>query len=141
METQDRLNLQQEFKHCDLFLVENKAILIIKATDTYIPIEEFKQVFSQASDLIQKHNIRKVIFDKRRMRVFHQPSMEWYYVQWKEDLLAQGMNVHRKLLPDDVVFKKSVELGKVKIMEKYPDLRLSEMDIQYFDDLQEAIDH
>jgi hypothetical protein len=33
------------------------------------------------------------------------------------------------------------ELGKAKIMEKYPQLRLDEMDIQYFDDLQEAIDH
>lgn len=139
METQDRLDLQEEFKHCDLFLVEHKPILIIKATDTYIPIEEFKQVFSQASHLIQKHDVKKVIFDKRRMRVFHQPSMEWYYVQWKEELLAQGMSVHRKLLPDDEVFRKSVELGKAKIMEKYPQFRLSEMDIKYYDDLQEAI--
>lgn len=140
METQDRLNLQVEFKHCDLLLVEHKPILIIQATDTYIPIEEFKQVFSKASALIREHKISKVIFDKRRMRVFHQPSMEWYYVTWKEELLALGMKVHRKLLPDDDVFKKSVELGKAKIMEKYPQFRLSEMDIRYFDGLQEAID-
>ncbi len=140
METQDRLDLQEEFKHCDLFLVENKPILIIKAMDTYIPIEEFKQVFSQASALVREHKVQKVIFDKRRMRVFHQPSMEWYYVEWKADLLTEGMRTHRKLLPDDAVFRKSVELGKAKIKEKYPDLRLSEMDIQYFDGLQEAID-
>lgn len=141
METQDRLDLQEEFQHCDLFLVEHKPVLIIKATDTYIPIEEFQKVFSKASELITTHKIQKVIFDKRRMRVFHQPSMEWYYVQWKEGLLTEGMKVHRKLLPDDEVFRKSVELGKAKIMEKYPDIRLSEMDIQYFDNLQEAIDH
>ncbi|MDF9800135.1 hypothetical protein OKW21_005398 [Catalinimonas alkaloidigena] len=140
METQDRLDLQEEFKHCDLYLVENKPILIIKATDTYIPIEEFKQVFSKATELIREHQVRKVIFDKRRMKVFHQPSMEWYYKDWKEELLALEMKTHRKLLPDDEVFKKSVELGKLKINEKYPGLRLSEMDIRYFDDLQEAID-
>lgn len=140
METQDRLDLQQEFKHCDLYLVENKPVLIIKATDTYIPIEEFKQVFAKASALVKEHKVKKVIFDKRRMRVFHQPSMEWYYKDWKEGLLAEGMKTHRKLLPDDEVFKKSVELGKAKINEKYPELRLDEMDIRYFDDLQKAID-
>lgn len=141
METQDRLELLEEFKHCDLYLVENKAVLIIKATDTYIPIEEFKQAFEKATSLVKDRQIKKVIFDKRRMRVFHQPSMEWYYKDWKEGLLGLGMSTHRKLLPDDEVFKKSVELGKAKINEKYPELRMSEMDIQYFDDLQEAIDN
>jgi hypothetical protein len=140
METRDRLELQQEFEHCDIFTVENKAVLIIKATSNYIPIEEFKEVFAQATSLIDTLHIEKIIFDKRRMRVFHQPSMEWYYVQWKEELLNKGIKTHRKLLPDDEVFQKSVELGKAKINEKYPDLRLKEMDIQYYDDLQEAID-
>ncbi|WKN32819.1 hypothetical protein PZB74_05605 [Porifericola rhodea] len=141
METQDRLDLQEEFKHCDIFTVENKPVLIIKATDTYIPIEEFQKVFLRAAELIKEHQIKKVIFDKRRMSVFHQPSMEWYYKEWKESLLPYGMHVHRKLLPEDKVFRKSVELGKAKIKEKYPQLKVNEMDIRYFEDMQEAIDN
>jgi hypothetical protein len=140
MEIRERLDLQEEFEHSDIFLVENKPILIIKASDSYIPIEEFKELFAKASELIRTHNIQKIIFDKRRLQVFHQPSMEWYYVHWKEALLNEGIKAHRKLLPNDQVFKKSVELGKAKIMEKYPRIRLKEMDIRYYDSLQEAID-
>lgn len=140
METQDRLELHKEFAHTDLFLVKNKPVLIIKASDSYIPIEEFKEVFAAASQVIESRPIEKIIFDKRRLQVFHQPSMEWYYVHWKEALLAKGIKTHRKLLPNDQVFQKSVELGKARIMEKYPRIRIAEMDIQYFDDLQEAID-
>lgn len=140
METRERLELKEEFEHSDIFLVENKPIIIIKASDNYIPIEEFKKLFAKATELIREHNIQKVIFDKRRLQVFHQPSMEWYYVHWKEALLKEGLKTHRKLLPDDKVFQKSVELGKAKIMEKYPRIRLDEMDIQYFDTLQDAVD-
>ncbi|MFP4089965.1 MAG: hypothetical protein ACLFUB_18715 [Cyclobacteriaceae bacterium] len=140
METRDRLELYQEFEHTDIFLIKDKPVLIIKASDTYIPIEEFKEVFAAASRIIENRPIQKIIFDKRRLQVFHQPSMEWYYVHWKDALLEKGIKSHRKLLPNDQVFQKSVELGKARIMEKYPRIRVAEMDIQYFDDLQEAID-
>lgn len=141
METRERLELKEEFEHSDIFFVENRPVLIIKASDTYIPIEEFKLLFARATELIKEHGIQKVIFDKRRLQIFHQPSMEWYYVHWKEELLQEGVNTHRKLLPDDQIFKKSVELGIAKIKEKYPHIRLSEMDIRYFDTLQEAIEN
>ncbi len=141
METRERLEIKEEFEHSDIFFVENRPVLIIKASDTYIPTEEFKSLFTKATELIKEHGIQKVIFDKRRLQTFHQPSMEWYYVHWKEDLLQEGVNTHRKLLPDDQIFKKSVELGIAKIKEKYPHIRLSEMDIQYFDTLQEAIEN
>ena len=140
METRERLDLKAEFEHSDIFLTEGKPILIIKASDSYIPIEEFKKLFARATELIREHKVQKIIFDKRRLQVFHQPSMEWYYVHWKDALLNEGVSLHRKLLPDDQVFKKNVELGKAKIMEKYPRIRLEEMDIRYYDTLQEAID-
>jgi hypothetical protein len=140
METQDRLELYREFDHTDIFLVENKPILIIQASDTYIPIEEFKEVFATATQITEQQNIEKIIFDKRKLRVFHQPSMEWYYVHWKDALFDKGIKTHRKLLPDDQVFHKNVELGKARIMEQYPRIRVAQMDIQYFDQLQDAID-
>lgn len=140
METRERLDLQAEFDHSDIFLVEDKPILIIKASDTYIPIEEFKELFAKATELIRERKIKKVIFDKRRLQVFHQPSMEWYYVYWKDALFEEGVKSHRKLLPNDQVFQKNVELGKAKIMEKYPRIRINEMDIRYYDTLQDAID-
>ncbi len=112
---------------------------MIEATNTYIPIDEFKKIFLKAEEVARERSIRKVIFDKRKLEVFHQPSMEWYFTTWKEALLDLGVATHRKLLPEDFTFRKSVKLGQMKIREKYPDLRINEMDIQYAETMDEAL--
>ena len=139
MEVRANLKLVQAFHYADIYVVEDQPILIIEATGTYIPIDEFKEVFHKAEEVVRKEEIQKVIFDKRKLEVFHQPSMEWYFTTWKETLLGLGVKTHRKLLPDDVTFRKSVEIGRKRIREKYPDLHTEEMDIQYADTLEEAI--
>lgn len=114
-------------------------VLIVESTNTYIPINEFKKIFTKAAEVVQERGIQKVIFDKRKLEVFHQPSMEWYFTSWKESLLDHGMNTHRKLLPNDFTFRQSVKIGRMKIHEKYPELRTAQMDIRYTEDLEEAI--
>ena len=139
MEVRDSFKLVQAFDYADIYVVEGQPILVIEATDAYIPIDEFKQIFTKAEEVVQAESIEKVIFDKRKLEVFHQPSMEWYYTTWKESLLKRGVKTHRKLLPEDTTFRKSVEIGRKKIHEKYPDLHLSDMDIQYAESLTEAV--
>ena len=139
MEVRDSYQLVQAFGYADIYLVKGQAILVIEATSTYIPVDEFKKIFAKATVAVQENQIQKVIFDKRALEVFHQPSMEWYFTAWKEELLDHGMKVHRKLLPNDFAFRQSVKIGKMRIFEKYPDLRTDEMDIQYTESLEEAI--
>lgn len=123
------------FRHCD-----NK-FMVCQATASYVPIEHFKSAFESMPPLVEKYGIEKFIFDKRALRAFHQPSMEWYYVAWKKELLALGLSLHRKILPDEEWFKRCVEAGKADIIKKHPDLPLDKIDIQYFDTLQECIKH
>ena len=139
MEVRDSFKLAQAFDHADIYVVEDQPILIIEATDVYLPIDEFKKIFAKAEEIVREKGIEKIIFDKRALQVFHQPSMEWYFTTWKEALLALGVKTHRKLLPDDPTFRKSVEIGRKKIYEKHPDLHPGQMDIKYAESLEEAI--
>lgn len=139
MEVRNSFKLVQAFDHADLYVVEDQPILVIEATNAYIPIDEFKKVFTKAEEVVREQSIQKVIFDKRKLQVFHQPSMEWYFSTWKEKILDLGMTTHRKLLPEDFTFRQSVKLGRMKIQEKYPDLRTDQMDIQYAESMEEAI--
>ncbi len=139
MEVRDSYQLVQAFDYADMYLLKDQPILVIEATSTYIPVDEFKKIFTKATVMVQENEIRKVIFDKRTLQVFHQPSMEWYFTAWKEKLLDHGMKVHRKLLPNDFAFRQSVKIGRMRISEKYDNLRTDEMDIQYVESLEEAV--
>ncbi|QSE99338.1 hypothetical protein JR347_05450 [Fulvivirga lutea] len=120
--------------------MENTHTLVVAATGTYITIDEFKSIFNYIGELVKSHKITKLVFDKRKLNVFHQPSMEWYFVEWKEKMFDLGLKTHRKILPEDQVFRQSVKIGRQQIAEKYPNGKFNEMDIQYFENLDDAIE-
>ena len=139
MEVQNFFKLVSAFDHADVYLIENQPMLVVEATNTHIPIDEFKEIFLKVQEVASEQTIQRVIFDKRKLEVFHQPSMEWYFSQWKEAMLDLGTKTHRKILPNDFSFRQSVKLGRIKIREKYPDLRTDQLDIQYAESLVEAV--
>ena len=118
----------------------NPESLVIEATSTYIPIEQFKTLFLSMENLVRDKGVKKIIFDKRALRVFHQPSMEWYFVEWKEKMAAIGVTEHVKILPDDEVFCQSVLLGRQAIDREYPNAEYHKLSIKYADSIQEALD-
>ncbi len=141
MSARSSLQLIQAFDYADIYFVKEEPILVVEAVTTYIPIDEFKIVFDKVQQVAQEQSIHKVIFDKRKLTVFHQPSMEWYFTEWKEAVYDLGIKVHRKILPEDFSFRQSAKIGQIRIREKYPELRTSRMDIQYVESLEEAIRH
>lgn len=132
--------LEKEFKHAKLSRVaELPHIMIVEASSPYIPIEDFKEIFEEVYNSAAKKTITKLIFDKRNLTVFHQPSMEWYFVDWKERVFELGLKTHRKILPDNAIFKHSVKIGRDKIKQMYPNGKFTLMDIQYSDSIEAAI--
>jgi hypothetical protein len=85
----------------NVYLLTEKQTLICELTEEYVTIEDFKEIFSETNAFIEKHQIKKFIFDKQHLRVFHQPSMEWYFLYWKKEIFDLGLKVHRKILPQD----------------------------------------
>lgn len=124
-----------------VFLLPDKQIMICELTKEYVPIEDFREIFSETVPLIEKYKVKKFIFDKQNLRVFHQPSMEWYFVFWKQEVYAKGLTIHRKILPQDqVAFNLAVEAGRAKIMSEYKDTVIPLLDIQYKTSILEAIE-
>jgi hypothetical protein len=142
MEQTLTLRLEKEFSHTKVETVEDVAgVAVVTATDKYIPIEVFKDTFNFIGDLVKSKGIKKLVFDKRALTVFHQPSMEWYFIEWKEEMFSFGLKTHRKLLPNDKIFVQSVKIGRRSIESKFPEGKYKEMDIQYFDSIEEAVEN
>jgi hypothetical protein len=115
-------------------------VAIVTAKTEYIPIQEFKGIFEAIGDLVKEKSVSKLVFDKRNLSVFHQPSMEWYFTEWKEKMFTLGLKTHRKILPTNEVFRQSVKIGRDKINKAYPNGKFHQMDIGYAETLEEAIE-
>jgi len=133
------LEMQNEYFKC--FRDEEKNFLICETQTTYLPVEEFVDFFEKMTPIIKEYQISKFIFDKRSLRAFHQPTMEWYFVEWKQKLMEFGLTVHRKILPEEGWFKKAVEAGRSSIEKSHPEFPFDKLDIQYFNTIEDCIRH
>ncbi|MDF9797297.1 hypothetical protein OKW21_002560 [Catalinimonas alkaloidigena] len=122
------------------FLKDKKIVLCTLKSD-YVPIKHFKDTFSKISELVDQGFNQKFIFDKRSLKAFHQPSMEWYFVVWKKVMFEKGLKIHRKILPPEPWFKKSVEIAKLQINREHEDLIVDLLDIKYCNTIEEAVEN
>ena len=129
--------LQSRF--ANVYANDAAGIVVCVLHGDYVPIEFFKDTFNRISEVITSGSYHKFVFDKRSLRTFHQPSMEWYYIHWKKDMLAHGVKEHRKILPEIDWFKKAVMIAKDQLMEQYPSNVIDQLNIKYCDSIEEAI--
>jgi hypothetical protein len=122
-----------------MFLKEEKMGLI-QAIAEYIPINKFKEVFELAAEMIEEYALESLIFDKRGLTSFHQPTMEWYFVHWKPRVRKMGLTNHYKILPSEEWFKKCVEAGRKQILDKHSETIFEGISIQYVNLISEAIE-
>lgn len=119
---------------------EELKMVICTAKSDYIPISAFKNIFISISGHIDKYPIRYFLFDKRSLRTFHQPSMEWYFAIWKPEMKMKGLSDHFKILPKLEWFEKAVEAGKHEIFQKYGKDILNGIQVTYVESVEGAID-
>ncbi|GMQ31569.1 hypothetical protein [Algoriphagus confluentis] len=128
-----------EERYARVSVSAEKKIVVCELLADYIPIEDFQSIFLQIGEIVKAGNFEKFIFDKRSLRAFHQPTMEWYFIHWKKDMLAFGLKTHRKILPAEKWFEKMVQIAKEQILQNYPDNIIDQLDIKYCDSIEEAI--
>jgi len=116
------------------------GMILCVATEEYIPIEDFKAIFMRMSEILEEFPAKHLVFDKRKLTTFHQPSMEWYFAVWKPQVKPKGLSSHYKLLPDADWFAKAVEAGKNEIYEKYGTALLEGITVNYRDTLEDVIE-
>jgi hypothetical protein len=122
-----------------VFHLPARYTAICVLTATYVPIADFKLLFYTIAEDIKRYQITRFIFDKRALRTFHQPSMEWYFVHWKQEMYKHNLTTYRKLLPQDKWFEQAVMIGKAKILSSYPDTIIPQLDIRYCQSIQQAL--
>ena len=131
--------LENKGPFSSLYFNKNLKMAICFADEEYIPIDNFKEMFLHISVLIDKFEIKHLVFDKQKLRTFHQPSMEWYFVVWKPSIKNKGLVNHYKILPQFDWFEKAVEAGKYEIFQKFSKEILNGINITYVNSVDEAI--
>jgi len=127
-------------KYTTLSYNEELSMVICTADSEYIPIGEFKKVFLYVSEFANSSKISYFVFDKRNLRTFHQPSMEWYFAIWKPILKMKGLVNHYKILPELPWFSKAVEAGKHEIFQRYGNNLLDGINITYINSIEELLE-
>lgn len=133
-------NLENKGPFSSLFFNKQLKMAICIADEEYIPIDNFKEMFLHLSAMIETIEIKYLIFDKQKLRTFHQPSMEWYFAVWKPIIKSKGLTNHFKILPKLDWFEKAVEAGKYEILQKFSKDILNGITISYVKTVEEAID-
>jgi len=128
-----------EQRYARVWFNRSRKTIICELLTDYVPIEDFKEAFLEIGELVKTGGFEKFIFDKRALRAFHQPTMEWYFIHWKKEMLGYGVKTHRKILPEEKWFEKMVQIAKAQILTQYPDNIIGQLDIAYCDTLEVAI--
>ena len=115
-------------------------IILCELKAEYVPIEHFKDTFYRIEELVSSGINHKLILDKRSLKAFHQPSMEWYFVHWKKNMYNKGLKVYRKILPPEAWFRAAVINAREQILREYPHNIIDRLDIKYCESIQEAIE-
>jgi hypothetical protein len=136
---EEGFSVSYDSRFSTVYINPEKGIIFCQLNEEYTPIENFKETFNQISVQAKKDQYSKFIFDKRALRTFHQPSMEWYFITWKQEMLKLGISKHRKILPELEWFKKAVQIAKIDLEVKFPDNVFKQLDIQYCNSIEEAI--
>lgn len=121
------------------YINKKEKTIACEITADYVPISRFKQVFEMLADEIREGGYERFVFDKSHLRTFHQPSMKWYFTEWKTEVLDFGVNKHFKVLPKLDYFRKSVEAARKPLLAKYPKEVLDKIRIEYFETVEEAV--
>jgi hypothetical protein len=120
-------------RHGVIFYDPNHHAVVLLAQATYLPYEHFLRFLQTIEQLAERQPVEVMVFDKSSLKIFHQPSMEWYHVVWKENMYRKGLRIYRKVLPPDPLFKESV-----RIERENPGFQIGKFDIRYAGSLQEA---
>lgn len=136
---ENNFELMFEMRYARVYANPEKGMLICELLADYVPIEDFKDTFNHITSIAEGGKFEKFIFDKRALRAFHQPSMEWYFLNWKNKMLEFGINKHRKILPEEKWFEKMVMIAKDQIIKNNPDNIIHLLDIKYCNSIEEAI--
>jgi|GEM_PF-7004584 len=114
---------------------------IVSIHGAFIPMTEYQQTLEKIGELVKQEKVHKLIVDARQLVAYHQPSVEWSFLNWKREMSTYGLNSYRYVVPNSGEYRKNLENGIQKIRRDHPDTDLLDrMDLAYCRSLEEAVE-
>jgi hypothetical protein len=138
--TRNRLEEVLRTRHAVCYNIEgSEDAFVIEATSAHIPKTQFQEMFITIGQNIIKSGCRKVIFDMSMLQFYYEPTFDWFFTVWKERMFYHGISCYRIILPHIEIIREGVEKSRKKAYEIFPDEKYWEMDIQYTDTVEDAL--
>ncbi|EAY31973.1 hypothetical protein [Microscilla marina] len=141
--------IKEECKNYDyqvIFVSEQVNILYLPSKDVIvcqlnadINITLFKEAILKMGEFIKQHQVKNLVMDKRNMVTLHLPSMQWFYLSWMEQMYKDGLTTFHKILPNNELFKFSLQMGKDKIVADNPQVDPAKVETHYYKNLHEVL--
>ena len=114
---------------------------IVSIHGAYIPMTDYQQTLEKLGELVKQEKVQKLIVDARQLVAYHQPSVEWSFLNWKQEMRTHGLNSYRYVLPNTGEYRRNLEHGIQKIRREHPNTDvLDRMDMAYCRSLEEAVE-
>lgn len=114
---------------------------IVSIHGAFIPMTDYQQTLEKLGELVRQEKVQKLIVDARQLLAYHQPSVEWSFLNWKRQMHEHGLNRYRYILSSTGEYRKNLENGLQKIRREHPEPTvLDQMDLAYCQSLEEAVE-
>jgi hypothetical protein len=121
------------------FLPANETA-IFRIHGAFIPMTDYQAALDKLSELVQQDKVQKLVVDAPKLVAYHQPSVEWSFVNWKKRMEPHGLRQYRYVLPDSGEYRRSLQDGLRKIGREHPDTGIDRLDLAYCRTLDEAVE-
>ncbi len=114
---------------------------IVSIHGAFIPMTDYQQTLEKLGELVRQEKVHKLIVDAQQLVAYHQPSVEWSFLNWKREMRNHGLTSYRYVLPNGGEYRKNLENGIRKIRRDHPNMEvLDRMDLTYCHSLEEAVE-
>jgi hypothetical protein len=117
-------------KYVEINALKEEGILTVKFIG-FIPLEEFKKVLQVEYELIEKHQLTKVLIDIRELSTYASGAPELIKEEWFPKVKSLGMKFIAFVQPQAALAK----MGMKKAHNVSPDTQIN---MQHFGSMEEA---
>ncbi len=114
---------------------------IVSIHGAFIPMTDYQQTLEKLGELVKQEKVQKLIVDARQLLAYHQPSLEWSFLNWKREMQRHGLMRYRYVLANTGDYRRNMENGILKMRREHPETELLDrMDLAYCRSVEEAVE-
>jgi len=127
-------------KYATVSFMPASETAVVRIHGAFIPLTDYQDTLEKLGELVEQEKVHKMIVDAQQLVAYHQPSVEWSFLNWKQEMQSHGLKSYRYVLSDSGEYRKMLENGLSKIRREHPETQLDRMDVAYCRSMEEAVE-